>query len=101
MGSEETPDRILNAIAEYTPRHTEHSEASPAAVLILVCDREGEPHIVFTERSTHVEHHKRQISCPGGACDESDGCLQTTDLRATFEAIRVRPAHVWMVAQLV
>src|SRR2546422_4378074 len=100
MGSEETPDRILNAIAEYTPRHVEHSEASPAAVLILVCDREGEPHVVFTERTTHVEHHKGQISFPGGACDEADDCLETTALRETFEEIGVVPDHVHIVGQL-
>ncbi len=100
MGSEETPDRILNAIAEYTPRHVEHTEASPAAVLILVCDREGEPHVVFTERTTHVEHHKGQISFPGGACDDSDDCLETTALRETFEEIGVQPEHVRIVGQL-
>src|SRR6266487_2770983 len=90
MGSEETPDRILNAIAEYTPRHVEHSEASPAAVLILVCDREGEPHVVFTERTTHVEHHKGQISLPDGACDESDESVETTaDPYAASQPVRV------------
>src|SRR5207249_6224816 len=100
MGSEETPDRILNAIAEYTPRHVEHSESSPAAILILVCDREGEPHVVFTERTTHVEHHKGQISFPGGACDDSDDCLETTALRETFEEIGVRPEDVRILGQL-
>ena len=46
MASEESPDRILNAIAEYTPRHVEQTDSSPAAVLILVSEREGEPHAV-------------------------------------------------------
>jgi 8-oxo-dGTP pyrophosphatase MutT (NUDIX family) len=100
MGSEESPDRILNAIAEYTPRHVENTESSPAAVLILVSDREGEPHVVFTERTTHVEHHKGQICFPGGACDDADDCLETTALRETWEEIGVRPEDVRIVGQL-
>jgi 8-oxo-dGTP pyrophosphatase MutT (NUDIX family) len=100
MGSEETPDRILNAIAEYTPRHVEHPDSSPAAVLILVSERDGEPHVVFTERTTHVEHHKGQICFPGGACDDADDGLETTALRETFEEIGVQPNDVRIVGQL-
>src|SRR3972149_1451659 len=100
MGSEGTPDRILNAIAESTPRHVEHPDASPAAVLILVSDREGEPHVVFTERTTHVEHHKGQICFPGGACAGADDCLETPALRETFEEIGVLPEHVRIIGQL-
>ena len=100
MGSEESPDRILNAIAEYTPRHVEQTDSSPAAVLILVSEREGEPHVVFTERSTHVEHHKGQICFPGGGCDDADDCLETTALRETWEEIGVRPEDVRIVGQL-
>jgi 8-oxo-dGTP pyrophosphatase MutT (NUDIX family) len=100
MGSEETPDRILNAIAEYTPRHVENTDSSPAAVLILVSDRDGEPHVVFTERTTHVEHHKGQICFPGGACDKSDDGLETTALRETYEEIGVHPQDVRIIGQL-
>jgi len=100
MGSEASPDRILNAIAEYTPRHVEHADSSPAAVLILVSEREGEPHVIFTERSTHVEHHKGQICFPGGACDSADDCLETTALRETWEEIGVKPEDVRIVGQL-
>jgi 8-oxo-dGTP pyrophosphatase MutT (NUDIX family) len=100
MGPEEAPDRILNAIAEYTPRHVEQTDSSPAAVLILVSDRDGEPHVVFTERTTHVEHHKGQICFPGGACDDADDCLETTALRETWEEIGVKPEDVRIVGQL-
>jgi 8-oxo-dGTP pyrophosphatase MutT (NUDIX family) len=100
MGSEDTPDRILNAIAEYTPRHVEQTDASPAAVLILVSERDGEPHVVFTERTPHVEHHKGQVCFPGGACDDADDCLETTALRETFEEIGVQPTDVRIVGQL-
>ena len=100
MGSAEVLDRIQQALTDYTPRHVDDPAGSPAAVLILVYDREGEPHVLFTERTNHVEHHKGQISFPGGACDESDDCLETTALRETYEEIGVRPEDVRILGQL-
>ena len=49
-----------------------------AAVLILVCTGSGEPHIVLTERTHQVEHHKGQVSFPGGACDDEDESVEAT-----------------------
>ncbi len=72
----------------------------PAAVLILVYDCDGEAHVVFTERTNHVEHHKGQISFPGGARDDDDDSLAATALRETFEEIGVRPDDVEIIGQL-
>ncbi len=100
MVATELSDRIQQALAEYTPRHIEDPAASPAAVLLLVHEKDGEAHVLFTERTNQVEHHKGQISFPGGACDDSDGSLETTALRETFEEIGVRPEDVSIVGQL-
>ncbi len=100
MGSDEILERVQQVLADYTPRRIDQPAAAPAAVLILVCDRDGEPHIIFTERTNHVEHHKGQISFPGGACDDADDCAETTALRETFEEIGVHPEHVRIVGQL-
>lgn len=100
MPTAEIIERIPQLLAEYTPRHVEHSEASPAAVLILVQDKDGEPHVVFTERTHQVEHHKGQICFPGGACDDTDDNLEATALRETFEEIGVRPEDVRVIGQL-
>jgi 8-oxo-dGTP pyrophosphatase MutT (NUDIX family) len=51
--------------------------------------RNGEWHVVVTKRTEQVEHHKGQISFPGGACDAEDADLQATALRETFEEIGV------------
>jgi len=93
-------ERIRPALAEYVPRHVGHTTATPAAVLILVYQRDGEVHVLFTQRTDQVEHHKGQISFPGGASDEEDDCLMTTALRETYEEIGVRPEHVEIVGQL-
>ena len=100
MISDDILERIRQALVDYTPRRLDTPLAAPAAVLILVQDREGEPLVIFTERTNHVEHHKAQISFPGGACDEADDCLETTALRETFEEIGVLPEHVRIVGQL-
>jgi 8-oxo-dGTP pyrophosphatase MutT (NUDIX family) len=100
MGNEDVFDRIQQALADYNPRHVDDPTRSPAAVLILVHDREGEPHVLFTERTHQVEHHKGQISFPGGACDDADDSLETTALRETFEEIGVRPEDVRILGQL-
>jgi 8-oxo-dGTP pyrophosphatase MutT (NUDIX family) len=100
MGSDEILERVQQALAEYTPRRIDNPQAAPAAVLILICDRGGEPCVIFTERTNHVEHHKGQMSFPGGACDDEDDCMETTALRETFEEIGVRPEHVRIIGQL-
>jgi 8-oxo-dGTP pyrophosphatase MutT (NUDIX family) len=100
MGNDEVLDRIQQALTDYNPRHIDDPTRSPAAVLILVHDCEGEPHVLFTERTDHVEHHKGQISFPGGACDDADDSLETTALRETFEEIGVRPQDVRILGQL-
>ncbi len=100
MTADEVLERIRQAVAEYAPRRVDDPTATAAAVLILVYDRDGEPRVVFTERTDQVEHHKGQISFAGGARDDSDDCLETTALRETNEEIGVLPEDVQIIGQL-
>lgn len=100
MATEEWLDRTRAALADYAPRRIECGDATPAAILILVYDRDGEAHVLFTERTHQVEHHKGQISFPGGASDEADDGLATTALRETSEEIGVQPEDVEIVGEL-
>jgi 8-oxo-dGTP pyrophosphatase MutT (NUDIX family) len=47
-----------------------------------------------------VEHHKGQISFPGGAHDPEDEDLLQTALRETFEEIGVTPGDVELIGAL-
>lgn len=100
MGNDDLIDRMQQALGDYNPKHVDHPHAAPAAVLIIVQNGVGDPRVIFTERTNHVEHHKGQMSFPGGACDDRDENPQGTALRETFEEIGVRPEHVRIIGQL-
>ena len=71
-----------------------------AAVLIPLICKDGEWHIVVTQRTQNVEHHKGQISFPGGACEPQDKDLLATALRETQEEIGVPPEAVEVLGTL-
>ncbi|HEY5640889.1 MAG TPA: CoA pyrophosphatase [Dehalococcoidia bacterium] len=100
MRSEELVERLEAALADYNPRHIDNPSASPAAVLVLIRPVANEPHVVFTERTSNVEHHKGQICFPGGGMMDSDPTPEATALRETFEEIGVKSEHVRIIGQL-
>ncbi|MGD9315253.1 MAG: CoA pyrophosphatase [Anaerolineae bacterium] len=71
-----------------------------AAVLIPLLSKGGEWHVLVTQRTQNVGHHKGQISFPGGACEPVDADLQATALRETFEEIGVPPEAVQVLGAL-
>ncbi|MDR7485577.1 MAG: CoA pyrophosphatase [Armatimonadota bacterium] len=65
-----------------------------AAVLVPVLAPDGVPHLLFTRRTETVEHHKGQISFPGGGEEPGDGSLLDTALRETYEELGIPPSAV-------
>ena len=53
-----------------------------AAVLLPLYEEAGETYVLFTRRTDTVEHHKGQISLPGGSEDAGDASPLATALRA-------------------
>jgi 8-oxo-dGTP pyrophosphatase MutT (NUDIX family) len=92
--------QIRDFLADYRPRRLSQNETTPAAVLLLLYEKAGEPYIVLTRRTEDVEHHKGEISFPGGAFDPQDGDLLTTALREAEEEIGVRPEDVQVLGRL-
>jgi 8-oxo-dGTP pyrophosphatase MutT (NUDIX family) len=87
-------------LAQRTRRVLDDPTLTCAAVLIPLLLKQGEWHVVVTQRTHDVEHHKGQISFPGGACDPDDADLLDTALRETFEEIGVPPEAVEILGML-
>jgi len=73
---------------------------SPAAVLVPIYEKEGEYYLIFTKRTQKVNHHKGQISFPGGAYHQEDKTLSVTALRESFEEIGLNPQDVEILGEL-
>lgn len=67
----------------------------PAAVLLLVYPKGGDHVVLLTKRTAHLEHHRGEVSFPGGAYHPAeDPDLLHTALRETHEEVGVSPALV-------
>lgn len=71
-----------------------------AAVLLPLYRDRGETYVLFTRRTETVEHHKGQISLPGGAEDEGDAGPLETALRETEEELGIPRTHVTILGIL-
>jgi 8-oxo-dGTP pyrophosphatase MutT (NUDIX family) len=78
----------------------EDNRLKRAAVLIPVFKKEGEYHLLVTRRTDRVEHHKGQISFPGGRRDPEDADLLATALREAEEEIGIRKEDVRILGEL-
>ena len=62
-----------------------------AGVLVPLFVRDGAVWTVVTRRTDSVEHHRGQISFPGGAAEEGDETLFHTALREAQEELGIEP----------
>jgi 8-oxo-dGTP pyrophosphatase MutT (NUDIX family) len=71
-----------------------------AAVLIPLIVIKEEWHVVYTRRTEAVEHHKGQVSFPGGGCEVGESTPEQTALREAEEEIGLKPGDVRLLGKL-
>lgn len=88
------PEHIRRFLSSRNRHRIDDTSLRRAAVLILLYAKDGILHVLLTKRTSTVEHHKGQISFPGGSADEGDGSLIETALRETAEEIGLETSDV-------
>lgn len=71
-----------------------------SGVLALFYPSDGEPHIVFMERTQDGKVHGGQISFPGGKKELDDPHVQATALREAEEELAIPASEVQVIGQL-
>jgi len=92
--------RIRRALADREPRSAPLAPgARRAAVIVPVIFAPDGPAFVLTKRTDTLEHHKGQISFPGGGVEADEAPLAAA-LRETSEEIGVPASDVQVLGQL-
>ena len=92
--------RIAQVLTSRESREIRDKALAPAAVLLLLFEREGECHILLTKRSDKVAYHKGEISFPGGTVDPEDSDFLDTALREGNEEIGLDSRDVTILGRL-
>ncbi len=71
-----------------------------AGVLVPLFVREARLFILLTRRTESVEHHRGQISFPGGGQEPEDANLWETALRESQEELGIRPEDAVALGRL-
>ena len=71
-----------------------------AGILVPLFMQNGELSVVLTQRTEEVEHHKGQVSFPGGTMDRIDATIIDTTLREAGEEIGLPRSSVEIIGVL-
>ena len=86
-----TAEDVIRRILSAHPKKTVNDPSlTPAGVMLLIYRKNGEHCVLLNRRTDQVEHHKGEISFPGGRRDENDATLLETALRETEEEMGLR-----------
>lgn len=95
-----TLDLIRDALARRTPVTAAPEGLMPAAVMLLLYRKDGEYCVLLNKRSMEVEHHKGEMSFPGGARDPEDADFEDTARRETDEEMGIARDDITILGRL-
>ncbi|NQW24179.1 MAG: CoA pyrophosphatase [SAR202 cluster bacterium] len=94
------PELMKRALADCVLERIDGTGLTPAAVMILMYPKDGEYCILLNKRSEQVEHHKGEISFPGGARDPEDRDSLDTALRETEEEMGIMRGDITVLGEM-
>jgi 8-oxo-dGTP pyrophosphatase MutT (NUDIX family) len=92
--------QFATELARYPLRKLQRPDLRPAAVLVPLFLRNGEPWVLLTRRAEQLKNHSGEISFPGGGAEEQDQDFWQTALRETEEEVGIRGDHVRRLGRL-
>jgi 8-oxo-dGTP pyrophosphatase MutT (NUDIX family) len=94
-------EQVRDRLSVRDRRSVEHREGlRRAGVLVPLFVREAGLWMILTRRTESVEHHRGQISFPGGAEETGDTTLWHTALRESEEELGIRPSDAIALGRL-
>ncbi len=91
---------IRSYLAVFRRVEIHDSHLKGAGVLAPLFEKTGTIHLLLSRRTESVEHHKGQISFPGGVRDRSDRTIIDTALRETEEEIGIQRPSIEVLGVL-
>ncbi|MCU1641823.1 MAG: 8-oxo-dGTP diphosphatase [Nocardia sp.] len=79
---------VAEAVGAFSRRAVDPDGRKPAAVLIVIADRDGEQGIWLTERSSGLRAHAGQLALPGGKLDPGEDA-EAAALRELHEELGI------------
>ncbi|MGD9571710.1 MAG: CoA pyrophosphatase [Thermoleophilia bacterium] len=92
-------DALERALARRTPR-AEPGPGRRAAVLAVLYEQDGAPHLLLTKRADDLPSHPGQISLPGGVIEADDPSPRDAALRETEEEVGIPRAALRVIGEL-
>ena len=74
-------------------------DAKQASVGIILYHENNKLFFLLTKRTENVEHHKGQVSLPGGAIEKNESAIDAS-LRETYEEIGINSSTLRILGQL-
>jgi|TARA_B100002003_G_scaffold196754_1_gene187008 8-oxo-dGTP pyrophosphatase MutT (NUDIX family) len=99
LPGQETQRQMLIESDKLYPFDNKVEDAIPSAVLILLFEQDDGIHFALTERTHTVDHHRGQISLPGGVQEDGED-LSFTAKRETHEEIGLNPEEIDIIGKL-
>lgn len=93
-------DTVRRVVTGYSKNRIDGPRLVPSAVLIPLVCKDGELHVLLTERTQEVRSHKGQVCFPGGSVHPEDESLLATALREAWEETGVDPADVEVIGEI-